>query len=111
MRQLFRYAVATGRAERDSSADLKDALPPVRGKHATMEPSRLGEILQAMHGYEEMLVVSDVMLLQTMLLVRRSELRRAEWSGFDLQAGECRYRVAKTGADHLVPFPTQAMAT
>ncbi len=110
--QVFRYAIATGRAERDPSADLKGALPPVKGKHfaATLEPGRLGEILQAMHGYEGTLIVSAAMRLQSMLFVRPGELRRAEWSGFDLQAAEWRYRVTKTGVDHLVPLPRQAVA-
>ena len=109
---MFRYAIATGRAERDPSADLKGALPPVKGRHfaATMEPGRLGEILQAMHGYEGTLIVSAAMRLQPMLFVRPGELRRAEWSGFDLQAAEWRYRVTKTGADHLVPLSRQAVA-
>ena len=103
---------ATGRAQRDPSADLKGALPPVKGKHfaATMEPGRLGEILQAMHGYKGTLVVSAAMRLAPMLFVRPGELRRAEWSGIDLQAGEWRYLVTKTNVDHLVPLPTQAVA-
>ena len=110
--QVFRYAIATGRAERDPSLDLKGALPPVKGKHfaATLEPDRLGEILQAMHGYEGTLVVSTAMRLQPMLFVRPGELRAAEWSGVDLQAAEWRYRVTKTGVDHLVPLPRQAVA-
>ena len=30
--QVFRYAVATGRCERDPSSDLRGALPPVKGE-------------------------------------------------------------------------------
>lgn len=110
--QIFRYAIATGRAERDPSQDLKGALPPVKGKHfaATMEPGRLGEILAAMHGYEGTLIVSAAMRLQPILFVRPGELRAAEWNGINLQAGEWRYRVTKTDVDHLVPLPRQAVA-
>lgn len=109
--QVFRYAIATGRAERDPSADLKGALPPVKGKHfaATLEPRRLGDMLAAMHGYEGTLVVSAALRLQPLLFVRPGELRRAEWTSIDLQAAEWRYRVTKTGIDHLVPLPQQAL--
>ena len=50
--QVFRYAVATGRAERDPSGDLRGALPPVKGTHfaATTEPKRVAEILRALDG-------------------------------------------------------------
>jgi hypothetical protein len=48
--QLFRYAVATGRAMRDPCGDLRGALPPVKGEHfaATTEPKRVAELLRAM---------------------------------------------------------------
>ena len=103
---MFDYAIATGRADRNPSNDLRGALPPVKGKHfaATMEPRRLGEILQAMHGYEGTFVVSAAMRLAPLLFVRPGELRRAEWSGMDLEAAEWRYRVTKTDVDHLVPL-------
>jgi hypothetical protein len=57
--QVFRYAVATGRAERDPSGDLRGALPPVKGEQfaATTEPKRVAEILRAMDGYEGTLTV------------------------------------------------------
>ena len=66
--QVFRYAVATGRAERDSSADLRGALPPVKGTHfaSVTDPKKVGEILRALDGYEGTLVV-------------RSALRLAPW--------------------------------
>ena len=57
--QIFRYAIATGRCDRDISADLRGALPPKQGKHfaATTEPSELAGILRAIDGYEGDLVV------------------------------------------------------
>ena len=58
--QVFRYAIATGRAERDSSQDLKGALPPVKTKHfaAQTDHKRFGEILKAFEGYEWSYVVT-----------------------------------------------------
>jgi integrase len=110
--QIFRYAIATGRAEHDPSRDLLGALPPVKGKHfaATLEPRRLAEILTAMHGYEGTVVVRAALRLAPMLFVRPGELRRAEWAHIDLQQAEWRYRVTKTSVDHLVPLPRQAVA-
>lgn len=57
--QVFRYAVATGRAERDPSGDLRGALPAVKGEHfaATTEPTQVAEILRAMDGYKGTLTV------------------------------------------------------
>ena len=57
--QVFRYAIQTGRAERDPSSDLRGALPPVKGKHfaAVTEPKRVGELLRMMEGYEGTLTV------------------------------------------------------
>ena len=52
--QVFRYAIATGRAERDSSQDLKGSLPPVKTKHfaAQTDPKRFGKLLQIIENYE-----------------------------------------------------------
>lgn len=57
--QVFRYAVATGRAERDPSGDLRGALPPAKGEHfaAVTEPKQVAEILRAIDGYEGSLIV------------------------------------------------------
>ena len=56
--QTFRYAVATGRAERDPTGDLKGALPPVRKKHLSSitDPKKVGELLRAIESYEGHLV-------------------------------------------------------
>ncbi|MBA3731042.1 MAG: integrase arm-type DNA-binding domain-containing protein, partial [Gammaproteobacteria bacterium] len=56
--QVFRYAVATGRAERDPAADLRGALPPVKAKHlaAITDPEAVGALLRAIAGYQGSLV-------------------------------------------------------
>jgi hypothetical protein len=50
--QVFRYAVATGRAERDPAADLRGALSPVKtiNRAAIIEPKKVGELLRAIDG-------------------------------------------------------------
>jgi hypothetical protein len=77
--QVFRYATATGRADRDLSIDLRGALSPVKGEHfaATTEPKRVAEILRAMDGYEGTLTVRCALRLAPLVFVRPGELRRA----------------------------------
>lgn len=110
--QVFRYAVATGRASRDPSGDLRGALPPVRGEHfaAVTEPEQVGAILRSMDAYQGTLTVSCALRLAPLVFVRPGELRAAEWAHIDLDAGEWRYTVTKTGTPHIVPLATQAVA-
>ena len=109
--QVFRYAVATGRAERDPSGDLKGAIPPAKGGHmaATTDPKRVAEILRAMEGYEGTLIVKCALRLAPLVFVRPGELRKAEWANVDLDAAEWRYLVTKTQTKHIVPLCTQAL--
>lgn len=110
--EVFRYAIATGRAERDPSADLKGALTPVRVQHlkSLTEPKDVAPLLRAIDAYSGGPVVKAALRLAPMLFVRPGELRRAEWSQFDLEIGEWRYTVTKTNTPHIVPLPTQAIA-
>ena len=105
--QVFRYAVATGRATRDPSGDLRGALPPVKGEHfaAMTEPKRVAELLRAMDGYEGTLTVRCALRLAPLVFVRPGELRKAEWADIDLDAAEWRYTVTKTSTPHIVPSP------
>jgi integrase len=109
--QVLRYAVATGRCERDPSGDLRGALPPAKGKHfaATTEPSKLAGILRAMDGYRGDLTVRCALRLAPLLFVRPGELRMAEWKDVDLDAAEWRYTVTKTDVPHIVPLCRQAV--
>jgi len=109
--QVLRYAVATGRAERDVSGDLKGAIPPAQGGHmaATTEPVRLSEILRAMNGYKGTLIVRCALRLAPLVFVRPGELRKAKWEDMDLEAAEWRYFVIKTQTHHIVPLCTQAL--
>jgi integrase len=110
--QVFRYAVATGRADRDPSGDLRGALPPVQSKHlaAITDPKRLGEILRILDTYQGGLIVRCALRLAPMIFVRPGELRHARWIDVALEKGEWRYAVRKTHTDHIVPLSTQAIA-
>ena len=109
--QVFRYAVATGRAMRDPCGDLRGALPPVKGEHfaATTEPKRVAELLRAMDGYQGTLTVRCALRLASLVFVRPGELRKAEWADIDLDAADWRYTVTKTKTPHIVPLSRQAV--
>ena len=119
-RQVWRYAVATGRAERDIAADLKGALSPYRGKHfaAITDPVKLGELIRAIRAYKGGPIVRAALQLAPTLFQRPGELRAAEWSEIDLDAGlwtipAARMKRSKDGKEngdpHLVPLPRQAV--
>lgn len=110
--QIFRYAVATGRAERDPSQDLKGALPPVTKSHfkSITEPVQIGALLRNIDGYSGGLVARCALRLAPLVFVRPGELRHAEWAHIDLEAAEWRYTVSKTNTDHIVPLSRQAVS-
>jgi integrase len=110
--QVFRYAVATGRAIRDPSADLRGALPPAKHEHfaSIVEPTKVGELLRAIDAFQGSFAVQCALRLAPMLFVRPGELRRAKWAEFDLDKAEWRLFVTKTKTDHIVPLSTQAVA-
>lgn len=110
--QIFRYAIATGRAERDPSADLRGALPAATAGHfaAITEPARAGELLRMLWGHEGTAVVQAAVKLAPLLFVRPGELRTARWADIDLGAAEWRFVASKTKTPHIVPLATQAVA-
>ena len=108
--QVFRYAVATARAERDPSSDLRGALPkPVKGTHfaSVTEPEKAAEVLRALDGYEGTLPVRCALRLAPLVFVRPGELRHAEWADIDLDAAEWRYTVMKTNTRTSSPSPAR----
>lgn len=111
--QVFRYAVATGRAESDPTGDLRGALPPVRkDKHfaAITEPKRVGELMRDIDGYQGSFIVKCAFKLSPLLFVRPGELRQMEWKDLNLDAAEWVYHVSKTDTMHIVPLASQAVA-
>jgi integrase len=110
--QVFRYAIATGRAERDVSADLRGALPAARHTHfpSVTEPSEVAGLLRAFDAFQGTFVVQCALRLAPLLFVRPGELRNAEWVQFDLERAQWRYTVSKTKTEHLVPLAKQAVA-
>lgn len=112
--RIFRYAVATGRAERDPTGDLRGALPPVRSQHfATLtDPQDIGHLLRALDGYTGTFIVKQALRLAPRLFVRPGELRKAEWAEINLDGAEWRIPAAKMKMrhEHIVPLSRQAVA-
>jgi integrase len=111
--QIFRYAIATGRAERDPSADLRGALPPTKEKHyaSITDPKVIGDLLRAIDGYQGYQVTRCALKLAPLVFVRPGELRMAQWSEFNLEAAEWRIPAErmKSRAPHIVPLSSQAI--
>jgi integrase len=109
--QVFQYAEATGRADRDISQALRGSLTPVNGKHfASMtEPHQVGELLRAIDSYQGSIVVKSALRLAPLVFVRPGELRSMEWQHVDLEAREWRYVVTKTKTPHIVPLSSQSI--
>ena len=112
--QVLRYAIATGRAERDVTADLRGALAPVVtvNRAAITDPSRIGELLRAIDAYQGQPTVMAALKLAPLLFVRPGELRAAVWSEIDLDAAEWRIAAERTKMreTHVVPLATQALS-
>lgn len=113
--QVFRYAVATGRAERDPSGDLRGALPPTRQKHhaSITDPKAIGGLLRAIEGYQGSFVTKCALCLAPLFFVRPGELRKAEWSEFNFETAEWRIPASrmKMREQHIVPLSRQALTT
>ncbi|NDV28802.1 tyrosine-type recombinase/integrase [Desulfovibrio sp. JC010] len=111
--QVLRYAVATGRATRDATADLKGALPPVKHKHmATItDPKQIGPLLNNIDDYQGNTMTKCALQLAPLVFVRPGELRHGEWEEIDFDAAEWRIPAEKMKArrPHIVPLSRQAL--
>lgn len=111
--QVFRYAVATGRAEHDPSVDLRGALPQPREKHhaAITDPKEAALLLRDIDGYQGHFLVKCALKLAPLLFVRPGELRHAEWAEIDLDQAVWNIPAhkMKMKEPHLVPLPVQAV--
>ena len=109
--EVYRFAIASGKAERNIALDIKGALQPVKTQHraAVTEPKRVGELLKMMDAYSGTLTVQCALKLAPLVFVRPGELRHARWEEIDLEAAEWRYTATKTQTEHIVPLSLQAI--
>lgn len=120
--QVFRYAIATGRAERDPTPDLRGALPAIQKQHyaAITDPDEAGALLRAIEGYKGGFVTLCALRLAPLFFLRPGELRQAEWAEIDLDQATWNIpverlklrvseKVRRKGEFHLVPLAAQAV--
>ena len=111
--QAIRYGIATGRATRDVTQDLRGALPsPAKGHYNAITDSKtLGKLLRDIETYKGSFVIRTILQLQPMLFARPGNLVRMEWSEVDLDLAEWRIPAEKMKMKerHVVPLPSQAV--
>ncbi len=111
--QVFRYAVATGRAERDISLDLRGALPQPQEKHraAITEPLEVAKLLRSIEDYSGSFVVKCALKIAPLVFVRPGELRHMEWTELDFENAQWNIPAGKMKMKepHLVPLSDQAI--
>lgn len=109
---VFRYAIATARAERNPAADLAGALASPQSGHfaSVTDPNDVAPMLRAMQGYEGTPIVAAALKLAPLVFVRPGELRTMRWADVDIDVAEWRFTTSKTGTPHIVPLSSQALA-
>lgn len=111
--EVFRYAIATGRAQADLSLVLKGALAPTQEKHhaSITDPKKIGELMRDLFDYQGAFLTRQALRLAPLVFVRPGELRSAEWEEFDLDAAEWRLpaKKMKMRGLHIVPLSRQAI--
>lgn len=119
--QVFRFAIATGRAVRNPAADVGVALKTtVKGHHpAVTDPKRLGQMLRDIYTYSGSNITRAALQIHALTFQRPNEIRDAEWAEFDVEKGIWTIPTARMkggldqkthGDDHVIPLSTQAVA-
>ena len=110
---IFHYAKLQGRIENNPAADLRKILPTVKHTHmaAPTDPKEVSPLLRAIDGFAGSFVVKCALQIAPLVFVRPGELRKAEWSEFDLEAATWKIppEKMKMGRPHLVPLSCQAV--
>jgi integrase len=118
--QVFRFAMAIGKATHDPSATLAGVLKTAEEKHhaAITDPVKLGHLIRAIRSYTGSEVVRKAMVIQALTFQRPGEVRGMQWNELDLDAGMWTIPSARmkstrakkaTGEPHLVPLSSQAV--
>jgi integrase len=110
---VFRYAIATARAENDPTVALRGALvvPKVRHRPAITDRNALGALLRAIDGFEGQPTTRAALQLMAILFPRPGELRAAQWGEFDLDGAIWTIPAerAKMRREHGIPLSKQSL--
>ena len=111
--RVFKFAIATNRAERDPSTDLAGALisPKIQHRAAITEPKAVGALLRAIDDLDGQPTTRAALQLIAVTFVRPGELRHAEWKEFDIPNAVWNIPAEKmkTNRPHRVPLSRQAV--
>lgn len=111
--QVMRYAIATGRADRDPSSDLRGAVMPKSKVHypTITDPKKIGALMRAIDALSGSPMIRAALKFQAYTFVRPGELRRAEWSEIDAKVALWKIPAEKMKMrrPHLVPLSRQAL--
>lgn len=109
--RVFRFAVATGRAESDPTAVLRGALitPKVQHHGAMLEPGSVGDLLRSIDAYSGHLITRLALQIAPHVMVRPGELRQAQWNEFDFEKSVWKLPAErmKMRRPHVVPLSRQ----
>ena len=112
--RVFRYAVATGRAETDPTSLLRGALITPKTKHhsAILDPDAVGELLRSIDAYSGHLITRLAMKVSPHVMARPGEIRQAQWSEFDFEKAVWKIPAErmKMRRPHVVPLSRQVLA-
>ena len=112
--QVFRYAIAHGKAARNPATDIRpsDVLPPRKKEnYARVDAKELPDLLRKIEVYQGASITRAALKLMAMTFVRTSELIAAQWSEFDLDAARWDIPAGrmKMKTPHIVPLSAQAV--
>lgn len=109
---VFRYAIATGRADNDPAAPLRGTFKAHRPRNfaALTKAQEFGQLLKSIHAYDGSPVTRSALLLMAYTFTRTGELRAAEWAEIDFATATWRIPAQrmKMREEHVVPLSTQA---
>lgn len=112
--QVFRYAIALGKAKYDPAAPARDAIarPVAKGYAAVTDPEKVGQLMRAIRAYDGEPWVRAGLLLSAYLFPRSGEIRAMRWADIDRQGAiwTVPKETMKMKRDHLVPLSRQAIA-
>lgn len=108
--QVFRYAIATGRAERDPTPDLKGALSNPKKRHfaAITEPKEAGRLMVAIDDFNGTHTVKAALKLSALFFCRPGELRHLTWDNINAEENRVELVAEKTQQQHIIPLSHQA---
>ena len=108
--QVFRYAIATGRAERDPTPDLKGALQIATVRHfsSITDPKGVGRLMVAIEQFEGTAIVSAALKLSALFFCRPGEIRHLKWSDINHEENRIELVAEKTHQQHIIPLCKQA---